>query len=227
MPETLLVLDFGAQYTQLIARRVRENNVYCVILPCTATMEQVRALAPKAIILSGGPASVWRGGSPRCAPEVFTMGVPLLGLCYGMQLLAGELGGRVAPADHREFGRAEIRIVKDDVLFKGLERTQTVWMSHGDRVEAIPPGWVVLAESDSAPYAAARDPAKPVYGLQFHPEVAHTPHGRQMLRNFVFDVAGFKGDWVMSRFVDDAVEKIRRQVGAKRVVCGLSGGVDS
>ena len=227
MPETVLVLDFGAQYTQLIARRVREANVYCVILPCNAPIERIRELAPRAIILSGGPASVWQGGSPRCAPEVLTMGVPVLGLCYGMQLLAGELGGRVAPADHREFGRAEIRLCGDDPIFKGLDRKQTVWMSHGDRVEAIPPGWIVLAETDSAPFAAARDPSGRFYGFQFHPEVAHTPNGRQMIRSFLFEVAKLKGDWVMARFVDESVATIRAQVGGKRVICGLSGGVDS
>jgi GMP synthase (glutamine-hydrolysing) len=227
MPETVLVLDFGSQYTQLIARRVRENHVYCVILPCNAPLERIRALAPRAIILSGGPASVWQGGSPRCAPEVLTMGVPVLGLCYGMQLLSGELGGRVAPATHREYGRAEVRIVRDDPIWAGLDAKQEVWMSHGDRVEAIPPDWVVLAESDNAPFAAARHPSKPVLGFQFHPEVAHTRHGKQMLRNFLFGVAKLSGDWVMSRFVDDAVEKIRAQVAGKRVICGLSGGVDS
>jgi GMP synthase (glutamine-hydrolysing) len=225
--ETVLVLDFGSQYTQLIARRVREANVYCRILPCHATIEQIRAVAPKAIILSGGPASVWQGGSPRCAPEVFGMGLPILGLCYGMQLLAGELGGRVARADHREFGRAEIRVVGDDPIFRGMDRCQTVWMSHGDRVEALPPGWVVLAETPAAPFAAARDPSRPIYGFQFHPEVAHTPHGKAMLRSFLFQVAGFSGNWVMSRFVDEAVLRIRDQVGPARVVCGLSGGVDS
>jgi GMP synthase (glutamine-hydrolysing) len=227
MPETVLVLDFGAQYTQLIARRVRENHVFCTILPCTTPIDRIRALAPRAIILSGGPASVWRGGSPRCAPEVFEMGVPILGLCYGMQLLCGELGGRVAAASHREFGRAQVRIVREDPLFDGLERTQDVWMSHGDRVEALPPGWVVLAESDNAPFAAARHPQKPILGLQFHPEVAHTPHGKQMIRNFLFGVAGLTGDWRMQRFVEDQVEKIRAQVGDARVICGLSGGVDS
>ena len=227
MPETVLILDFGSQYTQLIARRVRENHVYCVILPCNAPFERIGALNPKAIILSGGPASFWQGGSPRCAPEVFTLGVPILGLCYGMQLLCGELGGHVAPAAHREYGRAEVRIVKDDPLFEGLDPAQEVWMSHGDRVESIPPHWVVLAESDSTPFAAARDPSAPVFGLQFHPEVGHTHHGRRMLKNFLFGVAQLSGDWVMSRFVEDAVEKIRAQVGEKRVICGLSGGVDS
>ncbi|MCE9637453.1 MAG: glutamine-hydrolyzing GMP synthase [Planctomycetes bacterium] len=227
MPETVLVLDFGSQYTQLIARRVRENHVFCVILPCNAPIDRIRALDPKAIILSGGPASFWQGGSPRCAPEVVTMGVPILGLCYGMQLLCGELGGHVAPAAHREFGRAEVRVVTSDPLFEGLDTKQEVWMSHGDRVESIPPGWIVLAESDNAPFAAARDPKRPIHGLQFHPEVAHTRHGKQMLRNFLFGVAKLSGDWVMSRFVDDAVETVRAQVGPDRVICGLSGGVDS
>jgi GMP synthase (glutamine-hydrolysing) len=227
MPETVLILDFGSQYTQLIARRVRENHVYCRILPCNAPIARIRELAPKAIILSGGPASVWQGGSPRCEPEVFSMGVPILGLCYGMQLLCEELGGRVRPASHREFGRAEVRIIRQDPLFAGLDPVQEVWMSHGDRVEAIPPSWIVLAESDNAPFAAARHPSQPTLALQFHPEVAHTRHGKQILRNFLFGVAKLAGDWVMSKFVDDAVAKIRAQVGPDRVICGLSGGVDS
>ena len=226
-PETVLVLDFGAQYTQLIARRVRENHVFCVILPCTASLAQIEALRPSAIILSGGPASVWQGGSPRCAPEVLHMDVPILGLCYGMQLMCGELGGSVARSDHREFGRAAIDIVDADRLFVGMPPRMDVWMSHGDRVESLPPDFVVLARSDSAPYAAVRQKGRPVYGVQFHPEVAHTPLGREMIRNFLFEIAKLKGDWVMSRWIDEATRKIRAQVGSGKVVCGLSGGVDS
>ncbi len=226
-PETVLVLDFGAQYTQLIARRVREKHVFCRILPCTASIDEIRRLRPKAIILSGGPASVWQGGSPRCAPEVLHMDVPLLGLCYGMQLLCGELGGRVERADHREFGRAAIEVVDADELFAGLPREMDVWMSHGDRVEAIPPDFTVLARSASAPFAAVRRRDRPVFGVQFHPEVAHTAHGREILANFLFRVAGCRGDWMMSHFIEDAVARIRAQVGGGRVVCGLSGGVDS
>ena len=226
-PETVLVLDFGAQYTQLIARRVREQHVYCVILPCTATIEQVRELHPRAIILSGGPASVWQGGSPRCAPEVLHMDVPILGLCYGMQLLCGELGGAVARADHREFGRAEIEIVDADTLFEGMPRHMEVWMSHGDRVEALPKDFIVLAKSPNSPYTAVRHAKKPIFGLQFHPEVAHTPRGRDILRNFLFQVAGCKGDWVMSKWIEETIARMRRQVGGAKVVCGLSGGVDS
>ena len=225
--ETVLVLDFGAQYTQLIARRVREQHVYCRILPCTASFAEVQALRPRAIILSGGPASVWAGGSPRCAPEVLHMDVPLLGLCYGMQLMCGELGGSVVRADHREFGRATIHVVRSDGLFEGLPDTMDVWMSHGDRVDELPPDFEVLASSDNAPYAAVRHRARPIFGLQFHPEVAHTPRGREILRNFLFGVAHCRGDWVMSRFIDEAVGNIRRQVGGARVVCGMSGGVDS
>jgi GMP synthase (glutamine-hydrolysing) len=225
--ETVLVLDFGAQYTQLIARRVREQHVYCVILPCTASHAQIQALKPSAIILSGGPASVWQGGSPRCTPEVLHMDVPILGLCYGMQLLCGELGGRVERADHREFGRAAIEVLDEDQLFTGLPRHMDVWMSHGDRVEALPKDFVVLARSDNAPFAAVRQKGRPVFGVQFHPEVAHTPRGKEILRNFLFEVAHLKGDWVMSRWVEQTIDAIRAQVGDDKVVCGLSGGVDS
>ena len=190
MTDTVLVLDFGAQYTQLIARRVRENHVFCVILPCTASLAEIQALAPKAIILSGGPASVWQGGSPRCAPEVLHMDVPILGLCYGMQLLCEDLGGKVARADHREFGRAAIEVVEPGRLFAGLPSHMDVWMSHGDSVESLPPDFVVLAKSDSAPFAAVRHATRPVYGVQFHPEVAHTPRGKEILRNFLFEGRG-------------------------------------
>jgi GMP synthase (glutamine-hydrolysing) len=226
-PETVLVLDFGAQYTQLIARRVREHHVFCRVLPCTASIAEIRAVAPKAIILSGGPASVWQGGSPRCAPEVLHMDLPILGLCYGMQLLCEDLGGKVARADHREFGRAALRVTEPGALFAKMPRTMDVWMSHGDSVETLPPDFEVLAESDSAPFAAVRHKSRPVYGVQFHPEVAHTPHGKEMIRNFLFDVAGCRGDWVMSRFVEETIAKVRAQVGKGKVVCGLSGGVDS
>jgi GMP synthase (glutamine-hydrolysing) len=226
-PETVVVLDFGSQYTQLIARRVREMHVFCLILPCHADIADIRAAHPKAVILSGGPASVWQGGSPRCAPEVFHMGVPVLGLCYGMQLLCGELGGKVARADHREFGRAEVEIVDADTIFEGMPRHIDVWMSHGDRVEALPPDFLVLATSANSPYTAVRHATKPIFGLQFHPEVAHTARGREILRNFLFKVANLKGDWVMSRWIEDTIAKARKQIGTSKVVCGLSGGVDS
>ncbi len=225
--ETVAVLDFGSQYAQLIARRVRENSVYCRILPCNAPLASIQALAPRAIILSGGPASVWAGGSPRCDPGVFEMNVPLLGLCYGMQLLCETLGGRVAPSDHREFGRAALRVDHHDGLFSGLPDAMDVWMSHGDRVEALPAGFEVVAHTDSAPFAAVRHAEKPIYGVQFHPEVVHTPRGRELLRNFLYEVAGLSGDWVMSQWIEEQVAAIRAQVGDARVICGLSGGVDS
>src|SRR5262245_55232604 len=196
-PETVLVIDFGAQYTQLIARRVREHHVFCRVLPCTASFAEIKAVAPKAIILSGGPASVWQGGSPRCAPEVLHMDVPILGLCYGMQLLCEELGGKVERHDQREFGRAAIDVVAASPLFDGLPAHMDVWMSHGDRVERLPPDFEVLAKSGNAPFAAVRHKSKPIYGVQFHPEVAHTARGKEMIRNFLFGVAKLKGDWQM------------------------------
>ena len=225
--ETVVVLDFGGQYTQLIARRVREQHVYCRILPCDAPLASIRALGPRAIVLSGGPASVWRGDSPRCDPGVFELGVPLLGLCYGMQLLCAAGGGSVAPSSHREFGRAALTVDRSDGLFAGMPSTMEVWMSHGDRVESLPDDFEVVAHTANAPFAAVRSRTRPVYGLQFHPEVVHTPLGRDMIRNFLVGVAGLSCDWVMSTWIDEAVATIRAQVGERGVICGLSGGVDS
>ncbi len=225
--ETVLVLDFGSQYTQLIARRVREHHVYCRVLPCNATMGEIEAIAPRAIILSGGPASVWAGGSPRCDAAVFKMGIPLLGLCYGMQLMCQEFGGEVSPSDHREFGRAALHVTAPHDVFDGLPQEMECWMSHGDRVDRLPPDFETLARSDNAPHAAVRHKELPVIGLQFHPEVAHTPRGKEILGNFLFRVAGLSGDWKMSTFIESAIESMRTQVGDNHVVCGLSGGVDS
>ena len=225
--ETVVVLDFGSQYTQLIARRVREQHVYCRILPCNAPLASIEALAPRAIILSGGPASVYADTAPRCDAGVFELGVPLLGLCYGMQLICGEMGGNIEPATHREFGRAALHVDAGDGLLEGLPGTVDVWMSHGDRVESLPAGFEVVAHTDSAPFAAVRHREKRVYGLQFHPEVVHTPRGREILRNFLFAVAGLAGDWVMSTWIEGTITGIREQVGTRRVICGLSGGVDS
>ena len=225
--ETVLVLDFGSQYTQLIARRVREQHVFCRIVPGTVSFEELEAANPKALILSGGPASVYEGGSPRCADEILTLGIPMLGICYGMQLGCEVLGGRVSPSSHREYGRATLRIDDDSDLLAGLGGEIPVWMSHGDRVEEIGERFTVLAHTDNAPYAAVRHRELPFYGIQFHPEVHHTPAGAQILGNFLFKVAGCAGDWVMSSFIEQTTARIREQVGDASVVCGLSGGVDS
>jgi GMP synthase (glutamine-hydrolysing) len=225
--ETVLILDFGSQYTQLIARRVREHHVFCRIVPATIPIDELRAADPKALILSGGPASVYGRDAPKCDPEVFTLGVPTLGICYGMQLACETLGGNVHPALEREYGRATLEVADHEALFADLDDELTVWMSHGDRVEEIGDSFRVLATTENAPYAAVKHHDLPFYGIQFHPEVHHTPEGWRILGNFLFAVAGLKGDWIMSSFIERATEEIREQVGNGRVVCGLSGGVDS
>jgi GMP synthase (glutamine-hydrolysing) len=230
MSDRVLILDFGSQVTQLIARRVRESGVYCEIHPYTIDDATVREFAPRAIILSGGPASVTEGTAPRAPEIVFRIGVPVLGICYGMQTMCDELGGRVALSDHQEFGRAFIDILDDCLLFDGLwpkGSREQVWMSHGDRVDALPAGFRAVAASDGAPYAAIADDDRRFYGALFHPEVAHTPEGAELLRNFTHKVAGCRDDWTMARFRAEAIDKIRRQIGYGDVVCGLSGGVDS
>jgi GMP synthase (glutamine-hydrolysing) len=226
--ETIVVLDFGSQYSQLIARRVREAHVYCELLPWDAPRQDVERLAPKGFILSGGPASVYQPGAPTLPDYVLEMGVPVLGVCYGMQLLAQALGGQVAPAGQREYGPAEIELT--DVvtpLFSGLGPKLSVWMSHGDRIETPPPGFAVLARSANSPIAAMGNVARKLYGLQFHPEVAHTPRGGEILRRFVIEVCGCSGSWTPGVFIEEIVPAIREQVGEGRVLCALSGGVDS
>jgi len=228
--ERVLILDFGSQVTQLIARRVRENGVYCEIWPYSVDPERIRRFAPAAIILSGGPASVAEGDSPKTPQEVFDSGVPVLGICYGQQTMCAQLGGEVARSDHREFGRAFVDVVAPCALFRDVWSPggrEQVWMSHGDRVTALPPGFHVVAASEGAPYAAIADDHRRYYGLQFHPEVAHTPHGRQLLRNFTHAVAGLSGTWTMAGFRAAEIGRIREQVSDGRVICGLSGGVDS
>jgi GMP synthase (glutamine-hydrolysing) len=230
MTDKILILDFGSQVTQLIARRVRENGVYCEIHPYTASEEKIRAFAPRAIILSGGPASVTQATTPRAPDIVFRLGVPVLAICYGMQTMCAQLGGRVTLSDHQEFGRAFIDVIGESRLFDGLwprGAREQVWMSHGDRVDALPPGFRAVAASDGAPYAAIADDERRLYGVLFHPEVAHTPEGGKLLRNFTHQVAGCRGDWTMAAFRAQAIERIRHQVKGGRVVCGLSGGVDS
>ncbi|WP_242392860.1 glutamine-hydrolyzing GMP synthase [Anaeromyxobacter oryzisoli] len=225
--EKILILDFGSQYTQLIARRLRELGVYCEIHPCTATAEQIRAYAPRGIVLSGSPASVLAEGSPRADRIVFELGVPVLGICYGLQLMAHALGGKVDNAAHREYGPATIGVKGSSPLFEGLPAKLDVWMSHGDRVEALPPGFEPVASTPSAPYAAVEDRRRRFYAIQFHPEVVHTPRGKDVLWNFAHGVCGCSGSWSMRAYVDVAVEQIRAQVKDGHVICALSGGVDS
>jgi GMP synthase (glutamine-hydrolysing) len=225
--EKILILDFGSQYTQLIARRLRELGVYCEIHPCTVKAEAIRAFAPRGIVLSGGPASVLAEGSPRPDPAVYAMGVPVLGICYGLQLLAHELGGKVDRAAHREYGPAMIATRRDSDLFRGLPEALAVWMSHGDRVEELPPGFEPVASTPSAPFAAVQDVRRRFFGVQFHPEVVHTPHGSEILRNFAIGVCRLSGTWSMRAYVEVAVEQIRAQVGGGHAICALSGGVDS
>ncbi|NYZ14889.1 glutamine-hydrolyzing GMP synthase [Azospirillum sp. RWY-5-1] len=228
--ERVLILDFGSQVTQLIARRVREAGVYCEIHPYAMTAERIRAFAPKAVILSGGPASVLEPGAPRADDAVFTLGVPVLGICYGQQTMCHQLGGTVSASEHKEFGRAYLEVKEPCALFDGLwvvGAREQVWMSHGDRVTELPPGFRVVATSEGAPFAVCADEARQFYGTMFHPEVVHTTHGAQLLANFVHRVAGCTSDWTMAAFREAAIARIREQVGKERVICGLSGGVDS
>jgi GMP synthase (glutamine-hydrolysing) len=225
--QSVPVLDFGSQTAQLIVRRVRELGVYSELLPHDAPEEEVRRLNPLGVILSGGPASVYEPGAPQLPGWLPAAGLPVLGICYGMQLQAHALGGRVEGIRHREFGPALITVDQPGALLAGTPAEQPVWMSHGDHIAALPPGFEPLAHSPGAPFAAAGDPARGWYGIQFHPEVVHTRHGRDILRNFLYGVCGASGDWTAQSFVADAVERVRVQVGAGRVICGLSGGVDS
>ena len=230
MTERVLILDFGAQYTQLIARRVREAGVYCEILPCTVDDGRIRDFDAKAIILSGGPASTTEVDAPQAPRAVYELAVPVLGICYGQQTLCAQLGGEVEMSDHREFGRAMIDIQAPCALFDGVFDVGTreqVWMSHGDKVTALPPGFEVVATSDGSPFAAIADEGRKIYGVQFHPEVVHTPKGAALLENFVKKIAGCGGDWSMAAFREQATHRIREQVGDGRVICALSGGVDS
>ncbi len=227
MDNGLAILDFGSQYTQLIARCVREAHVYCELFPWDAPPEEVLALKPRGFIFSGGPASVYAAGAPRLPDYVLAQSVPVLGICYGMQLLAHRLGGRVAPAARREYGPAEVTLTADVPLLFPLSSDPRVWMSHGDRIEAVPPGFEVLAHSTNSPVAAMGDLERRLYGLQFHPEVVHTVRGREILRCFAVEVCGCVPDWTPAAFIEQAVVAIRAQVGAGRIVCGLSGGIDS
>ena len=224
--EKLLVLDFGGQYNQLIARRVRELNVYCEMHPCTMSLDKIREMAPKAIIFTGGPSSVYNDGAPHVDKGIFELGIPVLGICYGCQLIAYTLGGKVEHAETREYGRQDAVYDKNCPLYKGLE-DGICWMSHTDRVEALPEGFKVVAHTDTCKIAAFADDKRKIYGVQYHPEVHHTQRGIDQLRNFLYEVAGVKGDWTMGNFAKNSIEALRAKLGGKKVLCAFSGGVDS
>ena len=226
--DRILIVDFGSQVTQLIARRVRESGVYCEIVPFNSVEKAFGEMNPKAVILSGGPNSVADIDTPRAPENILSSGLPILGICYGQQTLCAQLGGSVEQSDEREFGRAMLEVKAGSPLFEGIDADEIqVWMSHGDRVSNLPGGFSIIGTSENAPYAAIADEARKIYGVQFHPEVVHTPDGAKMLQNFTHKIAGCKGDWSMAAFRDKAIADIRAQVGEGRVICGLSGGVDS
>lgn len=226
-PEAVVVIDFGSQFSMLIARRVRECRVYCELVPHDTPWEKVQKLRPRGVILSGGPASVYEVGAPTIPAWVFEQKLPILGICYGMQALAHQLGGKVAPSDHREYGHAVLNQGDEDTpLFAGLPRSMPVWMSHGDRITQLPPGFRSLAYSDNSPYAAMGN-GSDVIAIQFHPEVVHTPQGKQVIENFLYKMCGCHGDWTAGNFIADSINRIRKQIGEGSVICALSGGVDS
>jgi len=226
LSQSIVILDFGAQYTQLIARRIREQNVFSVVLPCTASLDEVKSYAPVGIVLSGAPWSVYDKDAPPADAGVFELGVPVLGICYGLQFMVHTLGGKVRPADKREYGHAEIEVVSDSVLFQGLSKKLAVWMSHGDEALELPPGFELTAKTSHA-VAGIQNVARKWYAVQFHPEVHHTRQGMEILRNFIFDICGAKPTWTPQRFIDSTIEQVKQQVGDGRAICALSGGVDS
>lgn len=223
----ILIIDFGSQFNQLIARRVRECRVYCRIEPPTIALERIRAWGPVGIILSGGPASIYENGSPKVDRAIFDLGIPILGICYGLQFMVAALGGTVKQARKREYGFAELKIMRHSGILKSIARRSQVWMSHGDSISQLPPGFVTTAVTDNTPVAATACAKKRLYGLQFHPEVEHTVKGKDILRNFLFNICKCKRSWSMKSFAHDAIEEIRQRVGDKQVILGLSGGVDS
>jgi GMP synthase (glutamine-hydrolysing) len=225
--ERILIFDFGSQYSQLIARRVREQNVFCQIVRPDLPAARVAELQPRGLIFSGGPASVYEPGAPRCDPALLDLGVPVLGICYGMQLACHVLGSRVQPTPSREFGRAHCRVTEADGLFTGVPEEMVVWMSHGDQVHSTSADFTPRAETATCPVAAVRHVQRPIFGLQFHPEVSHTPYGSRILHNFLYDVCGCQGLWRMESFIEQTVTHLRQRIGDYRVICGLSGGVDS
>lgn len=224
---TILILDFGSQYTQLIARRIREQKVRSVIYPFNVSMDKVRILNPDGIILSGGPTSVYDENSPQIDSEIFKMKIPILGICYGMQLIAQKFGGKVEPANNREYGKASLQLLDDSNLFKSIKNNSIVWMSHGDYLTKLPENFNVIGKSENSPICAISDSEKNIYGIQFHPEVAHTEYGNRIISNFLFDICTCNADWTSTNFVDESIEDIRKRVGESKVLCALSGGVDS
>ena len=223
---TIVILDFGSQYTQLIARRIREFNVFSVVLPCTASLDEIQALMPKGLILSGGPSSVYDADAPAADPRMLEMGMPVLGICYGFQFIVHHLGGRVEPAPAREYGHAEVEVIAETPLFRGLPRTLEVWMSHGDQAKTLPAGFTLTAKTQNALAGIANEERR-MWAVQFHPEVAHTRQGMELLKNFVLDICGAKADWTPEHFIQSTVEGVRTRVGDGHAICGLSGGVDS
>ncbi|MFA5388820.1 MAG: glutamine-hydrolyzing GMP synthase [Candidatus Omnitrophota bacterium] len=225
--DTVVILDFGSQYNQLIARRVRECKVYSVLIPYNTPIWKIKSYNPKAIIMTGGPASVTAKGAPKADPAIFKLGVPVLGICYGMQFTAYALGGRVGRSRKREYGYAELTLNKKERFFTGFRKKEKVWMSHGDKVQETPEGFIILAHTRNSHIASMADPKRKIYGVQFHPEVIHTPKGMQIFRNFLYGIAGLKPEWTMSSFIKNSIEEIRARTGKEKVVLGLSGGVDS
>src|SRR5689334_22216608 len=217
--ERILIFDFGAQYGQLIARRVREQNVFCQVVRHDLSAARVAELKPRGLIFSGGPASVYDKGAPHCDPKIFDLNVPVLGICYGMQLACLALGGEVKPAPSREFGRAHCHVTEADGLFQGVPQETVVWMSHSDQVQTVGGDWLPLAATETCPFAAVRHRSRPVFGLQFHPEVSHTPYGSRILRNFLYEACGCQGLWKMQSFIEETVADLRRRVGTARVIC--------
>ena len=225
--EKVLVLDFGGQYNQLIARRVRDLNVYCELKPCTISIEKIREMNPKGIIFTGGPNSVYDEKAPHIDPEIFNLNIPILGICYGCQLIAYTLGGEVKHAETREYGKQQAKLDASSKLFKGLKASSQVWMSHTDYIDRIPDGFKVVATTKTCPVAAMENKERKIYGVQYHPEVVHSLDGNQMLRNFLYEVVGVKGDWTMDNFAKETIKALKEKIGDKKVLCAFSGGVDS
>ncbi|MFD0870729.1 glutamine-hydrolyzing GMP synthase [Paenibacillus residui] len=225
--EMIVVLDFGGQYNQLIARRIRDLGVYSELLPFNTPVDKIKELAPKGIVFSGGPSSVYEEKAPHVDPAIYDLGIPMLGICYGMQLMAHQMGGKVQRAEKREYGKAEVEFRADSALMHNLDCKQVVWMSHGDMVVELPEGFIIEAKTEHAPIAAISHPGKNMYAVQFHPEVRHSVYGNEMIRNFLYNICGCEGNWSMESFIEETVQDIRRQVGSGKVLCALSGGVDS